>query len=87
MQDARVEERERQQRCRARRRAGSGGASAASVDGTADGGRDEGICHAQASGPIPLELRAKVLESWDRAMALSRASLQRQMAVIPREIA
>jgi hypothetical protein len=66
---------------------GADTAGAASVGVAADGGRDDGICHAQGSGRIRPDLRGKVLESWDRAVAVSRASLQRQMAVILRGLA
>jgi hypothetical protein len=71
VQDFRVDERARQETCRERhRQAGTAAARAP--------------CHAVASAPNPRECEAKLLESWDGAMALSRATLQRQLAVILR---
>ena len=46
--------------------------------------RAERGCHAPPSGAKPAELAAKLLESWDRAAALSRASLQRRIPTILR---
>lgn len=66
VQDARVDERERQRASRARR----------ATDGSG--------CHVQASEPKPVELVAKMLESFDSAIALSRAGLQRKLGVILR---
>jgi hypothetical protein len=87
--DARVDERERQRRCRAKRQAACGPPSGG--DGQQAGRQEDaadtpvtGGCHAPASGRIGAELHEKVLESWDRAVALSRASLQRRMEGILR---
>ena len=41
--------------------------------------------HAPASAPKPAEFAEKMLESWDEAVAVSRASLQRRFAVILRQ--
>lgn len=68
MQDYRVDERRRQRERRALQAAA-----------TASTG-----CHAPASAPNPTELMEKVLESWDGAVAMSRASLQRRFGVILR---
>jgi hypothetical protein len=76
VQDYRVEERERQRRSRAQRQA-----EAAKTQAT---GRP---CHAPASDGKSAELAEKVLESWDRAVAMSRASLERRMARILRDLA
>lgn len=73
VQDYRVDERERQRECRRRRRAGGGEAGAA--------------CHAPASVANSSELVAKLLETWDRAAALSRAGLQRGIATLLRRSA
>lgn len=43
-------------------------------------------CHALASAPKPAEIKAELLDSWDRAAALSRASLQRRLPGILRAI-
>jgi hypothetical protein len=72
VQDARVDERERQRACRERRRAGREGAPA--------------NCHAPPSYAKSLELMAKLLESWDTAAALSRATLERKIPSILREL-
>jgi len=74
VQDYRVDERERQRRSRARRRA-----EAAKSPPTGP------PCHAPASDAKSAELAEKVLESWDRAVTLSRASLERRMPAILRE--
>src|SRR5215204_3795760 len=71
VQDYRVDERQRQRAHRQRWRAGAG----PPVDGA---------CHAPPSACNVLELAAKVLESWDRAAALSRASLRRKIPTILR---
>jgi hypothetical protein len=47
--------------------------------------REEGR-HAPASAPEPARIKADLLESWDRAAALSRASLRRRLPVILRAI-
>lgn len=69
MQDYRVDERERQRRYRER-------------------AREEGVlavtCHAPASPDNARDLLVKVLESVDKAAALSRASLRRRIPVILR---
>ncbi len=44
----------------------------------------EATCHALPSVANPAELAAKLLESWDIAAALSRASLRRRIATILR---
>lgn len=78
VQDQRVDERERQRRCRDRRR------SASEPAPTEPG---PPACHAPASASKVADLAAKLLESWDRAVALSRASLERRMPAILRELA
>ncbi len=45
--------------------------------------REEG-CHAPPSAPKPAEIKAEVLQSWDRAVALSRATLARRLPAILR---
>ncbi|HEX7509469.1 MAG TPA: hypothetical protein VF550_22040 [Polyangia bacterium] len=72
MQDYRVDERERQRRSRARRRG----------SGTGPPG-----CHAPASASKSADLVEEMLESWDRAVAMSRASLERRMPAILRDLA
>jgi hypothetical protein len=72
VQDYRVDERERQRRCRARRRGSGAGPPG---------------CHAPASASKSADLLEKVLESWDRAVAMSRASLERRMLAILRDLA
>jgi hypothetical protein len=67
VQDARVDERERQRASRSRRRA-------APASG----------CHEQASESKPVELVGKLLESWDNAVAVSRAGFRRDLAAILR---
>lgn len=47
-------------------------------------GAAEGPCHAPPSAGNVLELAAKVLESWDRAAAMSRATLRRKIPKILR---
>jgi len=44
------------------------------------------VCHAPASAAKSATVKEKVLESWDRLVALSRASLERQMRVILRDL-
>jgi hypothetical protein len=90
VQDARVDERERQRACRKRRHAagcgppaGGAGASAGCGPGTA-AGPSAGSCHAPPSADIPAELQEEMLELWDRAVAMSRASLKRRMEAITR---
>jgi hypothetical protein len=73
VQDFRVDERERQRACRARRRAAVATAPPA-------------LCHAPASALNPAEWAGNLLASWDNAVALSRASLQRKIAVILRQL-
>lgn len=70
MQDYRVDERERQRACRQRRRE-TDSAEAESV-----------ACHAPPSAGKPANLMAKLLESWDRAAAVSRATLVRSLPVV-----
>jgi hypothetical protein len=69
VQDYRVDERRRQRERRERQAAAA----------TASAG-----CHAPASASNPAELMEKVLESWDGAVAMSRASLQRRFGMILR---
>jgi hypothetical protein len=76
VQDYRVDERQRQRLHRQRRRAAGG-----SPLGT------RGPCHAPPSPGNIVELAAKVLESWDRAAALSRATLRRKIPKILRGLA
>jgi hypothetical protein len=73
VQDYRIDERERQRRCRERRSAGGGGALAK--------------CHAPASDGKLADLLVKMLESWDQAVAVSRASLERRIPTILRDLA
>jgi hypothetical protein len=89
VQDYRVDERERQRRCRALRRSGSASPQAparisnqAALE-TAET-RPAAAGHAPASAAKPAEIAAKLLQSWDLALARSRASLEREMAVILR---
>ena len=70
MQEARVEERARQRAHRERRRA----QQATSAP-----------CHAPPSSAKAAELVAKVLESWDSAIAVSRATLERKLVRIARQ--
>jgi len=72
VQDYRVDERERQRRSRARRR------------GSGTGPPD---CHAPPSASKSADLVEELLESWDRAVAMSRASLERRMPAILRDLA
>ncbi len=76
VQECRVDERERQRKSRAERRARGAAAS------EPDAGASTGASHAPPLARIPLELREEILESWDRAAALSRASLKRELRVI-----
>jgi hypothetical protein len=80
-----VDERERQRACRKRRHAagcgppaGGAGACAGCGPGTA-AGPSAGSCHAPPSADIPAELQEEMLELWDRAVAMSRASLKRRI--------
>jgi hypothetical protein len=84
VQDYRVDERARQRECRARRRAA---AAATRVGQTGPTTTGPAACHAPASACNPADLITKVLEFWDRAVALSRASLERRMPVILRNLA
>jgi hypothetical protein len=70
-----VDERERQRRSRERRR---GQAAELAATGPP--------CHAPASAAMPAEFAEKVLEYWDRAFAMSRASLERRMPAILRDL-
>jgi len=63
VQDYRVDERRRQRECRRRRREKA----------------DPVACHAPASPLIPAELKQNVLEIWDIAAAVSRATLARRL--------
>jgi len=73
VQDYRVDERERQRACRQRRRE-AGGA----------GGGASDACHAPPSTPKPADVLEKLLESWDTAVALSRATLTRKLPAVLR---
>lgn len=74
VQDYRVDERERQRRRRERlAAAGAPPRSRASPAGSR---------HAQASTSMSSDLEGKVLEFWDRQMAVSRASLQRELPAL-----
>lgn len=66
-----MDERERQRACRERRReaAGAGAATA---------------CHAPPSASKAADLLEKLLESWDRAAALSRTTLTRKLPAVLR---
>ena len=77
MQDYRVDERERQRQCRERRRRATTAPAATGPPG----------CHAPASASNCADLVEKMLESWDRAVAMSRASLERRMPMILRDLA
>jgi hypothetical protein len=46
--------------------------------------RGKGACHAPASEPKSAKLRAELLDFWDRAAALSRATLERRLPGICR---
>jgi hypothetical protein len=71
VQDYRVEERERQRECRQRRREAAGPSAAAA-------------CHAPPSARKAVDVLEKLLESWDTAMALSRATLSRKLPAVLR---
>jgi hypothetical protein len=71
LREFRVDERERQRARRERRRACELGTAAP--------------CHAPASVPKAAELMEKVLDTWDGAVARSRAGLQRRFAAILRQ--
>ena len=75
LQDHRVDERKRQQECRQRRREQEEKGAAVPVTGPR---------HAPPSAPNSADLMVKVLESWDRAQALSRATLRREITTILR---
>jgi hypothetical protein len=70
VQEARVEERARQRARRDRQRPEQ---------------RQGASCHAPPSSPKALELVAKVLESWDSVIAVSRATLERKLVGIARQ--
>ena len=76
IQDYRVDERVRQQRHRERRRSTEAASTATGPP----------PCHAPASACNSADFAAKVLESWDRAVAMSRASLERRMPGILRDL-
>ena len=73
MQDYRVDERERQRECRQRRREAAGAGDTA-----------EAACHAPPSVSKAADVLEKLLESWDTAMALSRATLTRKLPAVLR---
>lgn len=66
-----MDERERQRACRERRREVAGARAAAA-------------CHAPPSASKAADLLEKLLESWDRAAALSRATLTRKLPAVLR---
>jgi hypothetical protein len=66
-----VEERERQRECRQRRR-------------EAADPRVAEACHAPPSARKAADVLEKLLESWDTAMALSRATLTRKLPAVLR---
>lgn len=76
VQDFRVDERERQRISRARRREVAEAAGTAAVSSGS---------HAPACTPNRAKLIANLLDSWDVAVAMSRAGLQRKLAVILRQ--
>ena len=80
VQDARVEERERQRQCRARRR-NAGKAREGATEKTGPPVRDG---HAPPSNANYREVMGKVLDLWDKEVARSRASLAREIGVILR---
>lgn len=67
----REDERLRQRKCRAAR---SGGACAHTE------GPGVPRCHAPPSDANPAEFQGKVLETWDRLAAMSRATLEQELA-------
>lgn len=71
MQDFRVDERKRQGECRRRRREAAAAGSAT-------------LCHAPASASNAAECGDKLLAAWDTIVALSRATLQREIRVLVR---
>ena len=74
MQDFRVDERKRQRECRRRHReAAAAAAGSATVP-----------CHAPASASKAAECGDKLLAAWDTIVALSRATLQREIRVLVR---
>jgi len=77
VQDERVDERERQQRSRKQRRAqaAAGQGQPAPVEGRE-------ACHVPGEACKHAEMLGKVLETWDREMELSLASLHRKLARI-----
>jgi hypothetical protein len=77
VQDYRVDERNRQRQCRERRRGATTPPLATGPPG----------CHAPASASKCADFVAKMLESWDRAVAMSRASLERRIPIILRDLA
>ena len=80
VQDARVDERERQRQCRARRKDAGKVTEGARTD-TGPPARDG---HAPASGDSSGEIMGKVLDLWDRETARSRATLSREIGLILR---
>jgi hypothetical protein len=74
VQDYRIDERERQRRRRERRRS------------VGEEGR-VAKCHAPASDGKLADLLVKMLETWDQAVAVSRASLERRIPTILRDLA
>ena len=75
LQEYRVDERERQRECRQRRQESEKRAADVTPDAR---------CHAPPSRRNPADLMVKVLESWDMAQAVSRATLRREIAAILR---
>ena len=48
--------------------------------------RRKGACHAPPSAPKSSEFKDKLLESWDKAAAMSRATFERRLPVILRRL-
>lgn len=87
-----MDERERQRRCRSKEKAagcgppGGDDGQKAGPPKAESGMALRGECHAPGSACIRSELQEKVLESWDRAVAMSRASLVRRIEGISRSL-
>jgi hypothetical protein len=80
LQQARVDERERQRDHRAERRRRA--ASPAPPTSPAGLGRDGPTCHAPPSSAKHREILSKVLDLWDNEMARSRATLERRIRLV-----
>lgn len=71
---SKLDERERQRRSRERRRSGESPASVAWCRWPGEAGRSR-ACHAPALADKSAAAKEKVPETWDRLVAVSRASL------------